>query len=196
MHRLGAMLRWCLPLAVCACQSATTSLYVATVKDGDDDVSIAVMTDGQHIAAYACASDASRDPYPGWFTGDLAADGTFSLALDGWSLAGSITSDGARGTIVEPDGTVVSWQGDASRHADLTGVYTSVSDGDTSCGATVIVIADDPTTQPVVRGAWCNVMQVTPVAPVTLVNGMLGVDVVTAEAPVRLYVAPVRTIPP
>ena len=189
------MLRWSLPLVVCACQSATPSLYIATAKDGDDDVSIAVMTDGQHVAAYACASDASRDPYPGWFAGELASDGSFAMALDGWSLTGSITNDGARGTIVEPDGTVVSWAGDASRHGALTGVYTNVSSGDTSCGATVIVDADDPTTSPVVRGAWCNVMQVTPVAPVALVGGRLGVDVVTPEAPVRLYVAPVRTIP-
>ena len=189
------MLRWSLPLVVCACQSATPSLYVATAKDGDHDVSIAVMTDGQHVAAYACASDVARDHYPGWFAGELASDGTFALALDGWSFTGAITNDGARGTIVEPDGTVVSWAGDATRHASLTGVYTNVSGGDT-CGATVIVIADDPTKEPIVRGAWCNVMQVTPVAPVALVNGELGVEVVTPEAPVRLYVAPVRTIPP
>ena len=188
------MLRWSLPLVVCACQSATPSLYIATAKDGDDDVSIAVMTDGQHVAAYACASDASSDPYPGWFAGDVASDGSFALTLDGWSLAGSITNDGARGTIVEPDGTVVSWAGVASRHAALTGVYTSVSNDDRSCGATVIVDADDAR-QPVVRGAWCNVLQVTPVAPVALVDGRLSVEVVTPEAPVRLYVTPVRTFP-
>jgi hypothetical protein len=190
------MLRWSLPLVVCACQSATPSLYIATAKDGDDDVSVALMTDGEHVAVYACAGDVARDPYPGWFSGELASDGSFTLDAAGWSLSGAITNDGARGTIVEPDGTVVSWAAAASRHAPMTGVYTNVSSGDT-CGATVIVDADDPTQPPVVRGAYCNVMQVTPVAPVALVNGQLGVNVATrTEAPVRLYVAPVRTIPP
>jgi hypothetical protein len=191
------MLRWSLPLVVCACQSATPSLYVATAKDGDDDVSIALMTDGQRVAVYACAADVARDPYPGWFSGELASDGSFALSVDGWSLTGAIGNDGARGTIVEPDGTVVSWTAAASRHAAMTGVYTSVSSGDTSCGATVIVDADDPTQSPVVRGAWCDVMQVTPVAPVALVDGKIGVDVMQrTEAPLRLYVAPVRTMPP
>jgi len=158
-------------------------------------VSIALLTDGEHLVAYACAGDVASDPYPGWFAGDLASDGTFALTLSGWSFAGSITPHGARGAIVEPDGTVVSWSADAVvSHASLTGLYKNDS-GD-GCGASVIVIADDPAQPPIVRGAWCNVMQVTPVAPIALVGGELGVDVMTPDAPVRMYVAPVRTMPP
>ena len=189
------MLRWSILFIACACEGATpATLFVATAHDGDDDVSIALLTDGAHVVAYACAGDVARDPYPGWFTGDLASDGTFAFALSGWSLSGSITSSGARGAIVEPDGTVVSWSGDAVPHASLTGLYKNDS-GD-ACGASVIVIADDPTKEPVVRGAWCNVMQVTPVAPIALIDGQLGVDVAAPDALVRMYVAPVRTIPP
>ena len=190
------MVRWCVPLVVCACESATPpSLFVATARDGDHDVSIALITDGERVAAYACADDVARDPYPGWFIGDLAQDGNFALTLNGWSFSGSITASGARGTIVEPDGTVVSWASAATSHASLTGLYKS-DPSDATCDASVIVIADDPSKPPLVRGAWCNVMQVTPVAPVALVDGLLGVDVAAREAPMRLYVAPVRTIPP
>ena len=190
------MLRWWIPLVVCACESTpSTTLFVATANDGDGDVSIALLTDGEHLVAYACADDVARDPYPGWFKGDVAPDGTFVLALDGFFLAGTITASGARGEIVEPDGTVVSWSGAAISHASLTGLYKDDSSGG-ACGASVIVIADDPTKPPIVRGAWCNVMQVTPVAPIALVNGEIAVDVAMAEAPVRMYVAPVITIPP
>lgn len=191
------MVRWWIPLVVCACEGATppATLYVATVHDGDDDVSIALLTDGTRVVAYACADDVAHDPYPGWFTGELAPDGTFALARDGFSMSGSIASDGAHGAIVEPDGTVVSWAAAAISHASLTGLYKNDAGGD-SCGANVIVIADDPTQPPIVRGAWCNVMQVTPIAPIALVDGQLGVEVATADAPLRMYVAPVRTITP
>jgi hypothetical protein len=192
-----AMMRWrCAVLLACACGAPTTgtTLFVTSALDGDDPVSIAVITDGSRIAAYACASDMARDPYPGWFIGDVAPDGRFALSLDGWSFVGAIEQDRARGTIHEPDGSVVPWSSSRTSQSTLTGLYKDDSDP-TTCSATVIVLADDPTQPPIVRGAWCDVMQVTPVVPIALVGDRMAVDVPMPKAPLRLYVSPVRTVP-
>jgi hypothetical protein len=169
-------------------------LFVTTANDGDGEVSIAMVVDGDHLAAYACADDVTADPYPGWFIGDVSPDGSFSVSLSGWSFSGVVDGNAAHGTILEPDGTTVSWSSALGAHSPVTGLYTS-NTTNSECSAGVIVIADDPARAPVVRGAWCNVMQVTPVAPVALVDGRLAVDV-ASRSPWRLYVTPVRAAPP
>jgi hypothetical protein len=185
------MNRWC-ALLFCACgQSSTeTTLFVTSALDGNDPVSIAVITDGSHVAAYACAADVVRDPYPGWFQGEVDHDGHFALALGNWSFEGSLSNDHASGAMIEPDGSVVSWSSAPAPQSGLTGLYKDDSDP-SSCAATAIVIDDGTTSAPIVRGAWCNVMQVTPVVPVALVDDRLAMDVAT----MRVYVSRVRTVP-
>ncbi len=190
------MLRRCALFLACACGEPTTgtTLFVTSALDGDDPVSIALITDGAHVAAYACADDVGRDPYPGWFVGDVAQDGRFDIAQNGWSFRGSVGRNFASGKIVEPDGSVVSWSSAPASQSTLTGLYKDDSDP-SECAASVIVIDDDPTRPPIVRGAWCDIMQVTPVAPIALLDDRLAVDVPMPTAPLRLYVSPVRTVP-
>ena len=189
------MSRWWAVILACACgQSAGVTVWVGTARDGDDDVSIALVSDGEHVAAYVCADDAARDPYPGWFSGEVAADGHFDLALGGYSLSGSLADDAAQGRITEPDGTVVDWTSARASQSTLTGVYKGDS-GDGACSASVIVVDDDSSRPPIVRGAWCNVMQVTPVLPIALVDDRIAVNVLLPTTPERIYVSPVRTVP-
>ena len=163
------------------------SLFVTTAADGDHQVSIGIVMNGDRIAAYACADDPASDPYPGWFSGTIDESGRFALATGGFSFSGVVRGNAASGTIVEPDGSTVPWSTTTDAHAPLTGVYM----GDASCATGVVVIADDPSQPPVVRGAWCNVMQVTPVMPLELVDEKLAVDV-AASTPWRAYVTPMR----
>ncbi|HEY1954663.1 MAG TPA: hypothetical protein VGH28_03610 [Polyangiaceae bacterium] len=189
------MARWCAVFLACACQQATgATLFVTSAHDGADDVSIALVTDGEHIAAYVCAGDVAHDPYPGWFVGEVGDDGTFDMELAGFFFEGSVDAGSARGEIVEPDGTVVPWASAHPSQSNLTGVYQDDPD-DSGCVASVIVLDEDSSRPPIVRGAACNVMQVTPVEPVGLVDGKLLVDIADVTSPRRVYVAPVRAVP-
>ena len=159
-------------VALCSCGDGTPvrATFVTEAFDDGGPVSIAIVVDGARVAAYACADDVASDRYPGWFVGDTH-DGRFDLALDGWTLSGHFSADGAEGTIVEPDGTAVAFASARASDSDLTGVYR-----DDTGMAGVIVLADG-TGAPVVRGAWRNVLQVTPVLPLEIVDDRMVVDV-------------------
>ena len=171
-----------------ACGGSTEpTLFVTTAPDGANQVSIGIVVSGQRIAAYVCADDPASDPYPGWFTGTVAGDGHFALVTAGFGFSGVISRNTASGSIIDPDGSTVTWSSTVTAHAPLTGLYI----GDASCATGVVVIADDPSQPPLARGAWCNVMQVTPVTPIALVDDRLAVDVAGATS-WRTYVRPFR----
>lgn len=173
-------------VALCNCgnDAATPAIFVTEAFDDDGPVSIAVVADGAHVAAYVCAGDVTRDPYPGWFVGE-AHDGAFDLALSGWSLAGHFTSDGAAGTLVAPSGDTMPWTS-----APATG-WSGVYSDDSGCAG--VIVLDRGASTPTVRGAWCNVLQVTPVLPLQLVDDdKIAVDVGTVD-PWRVWVARVRS---
>jgi hypothetical protein len=178
-----------------------SAVYVATASDSAGGVSVAVVVQGDHVAAYACGDDPKRELYPGWFIGRAALGGGRStLSRDGWSVDATWGDDAARGTIVEADGSEVRWIGRRVRGPTITGVYAA---HDSGCVTGVIVIGgDDPESSatPVVRGAWCDaegrVAQVTPVLPIALVDGRLPVDVQRGVGASRIYALRVRNAEP
>lgn len=172
-------------VALCNCgnDAAPPVVFVTEAFDDDGAVSVAVVADGAHVAAYVCADDVARDPYPGWFFGD-AHDGAFDLALGGWTLTGHFTSDGAAGTIAEPSGATIAWTS-----APATG-WSGVYGDDSGCAG--VIVLDRGSGAPTVRGAWCNVLQVTPVLPFQVEGDKLAVDVGTID-PWRLWVERVHT---
>jgi hypothetical protein len=172
-------------VALCNCgnDAAPPAVFVTEAFDDDGAVSVAVVADGAHVAAYVCADDVTTDPYPGWFFGD-ARDGAFDVTLAGWTLSGNFTSDGATGTIVDPTGKTIPWTS-----APATG-WSGVYSDDSGCAG--VIVLDRGTSAPTVRGAFCNVLQVTPVLPLEVDDDKLAVDVGTID-PWRLWVSRVRS---
>lgn len=167
------------------------TVYVGEAADRDGPLSIAVVVQGDLVAAYACADDPTAERYPGWLTGELLPDGVIELAHWDWSLVASVTADSADGVLREPDGTALAWTAAPATGDDLTGAYAAL---DAGCLTGVIVL--DSAASRVVRGAWCNaegkVAQVTPFEPMQLVDGRLAVVAELESGPRRLDVAPVE----
>jgi hypothetical protein len=172
-------------VALCNCGNAAAAptVFVTEALDEDGVISIAVVVDGSRVAAYACSGDVKSDPYPGWFVGDVR-DGAFDLVQGGWSLVGQVTANGATGTIVDPSGSAVPWA--SAPASGSSGVYTD----DSGCAG--VIVLDRGSGAPTVRGAWCNVLQVTPVLPVEVVDDEIAVDVATLH-PFRVWARRVRS---
>jgi hypothetical protein len=174
--------------------AGAAALYVASAHDHDGRISIAVVVDGQRVIGYVCGDDPNEDDYTGWFYGQLGGDGRFVLTHHDWTLDGSVTPEGIRGTLAEPNRVVV-WAGAPAPAGagDLTGLYVAEDSG---CQTGVVVIDDgDPATAPLVQGAWCDgtglALPVTPILPIELIEDRLAVRIMNPGAPRRLLTMPI-----
>ncbi len=183
LFALGASL-----LVSCQGQAEPAGPAVYVGAAAEPELSLALAVHGPDIAAYASGDDPHVGYYPGWFTGTIVREGNIALRRDGWALLGTWDLDGARGSIVTPDGTTLPWRAAPVRPHELPGLYTAL---DAGCATGVIVAPGAP-----IRGAWCSTSgEVEPVLalePLRLVDGALTVEVDLDRGTTRLAVAPIR----
>ncbi len=187
MFALRPLVAAVVPLLACG-EPPEPTRFVADISEPDGSgVSIGLTVSGGLVAGYACGDDPAVEPYPGWFVGEAAGD-EIVIEDKGWTFAASWSESGAEGRLVEPSGEVIGWS--AAAVAGLSGTY-AVRDAGCTTGVVVVDGAD-----PVVRGVWCNrdgeQRQVTPMAPMRLIDGRLSVVVELASGEHILSVAPVE----
>lgn len=176
-------------IALLACgEQPGPTRFVAAVADDDGGVSIGLTIQDGLVAGYACGDDPAIEPYPGWFVADAGAEQSIALERDGWTFVAAWSEESAEGVLREPSGAELHWS--ARPAGGLSGTYAA---RDSGCTTGVVVVDGHA---PVVRGVWCNqdgeLRQVTPVAPMTLVDGNLAVEVEQAGGTRTLEVAPVE----
>jgi hypothetical protein len=156
---------------------------------GSNDA-VGIVTWGQGIALYACGGPSSYATESNWFTGQLEANGSFSLNTGYWTATGTVTASGATGQLSGPNATVIPFDLPPVDPPTGAGVYEAAATG--GCLTGVVVWGSAAGVQ--VQGTWCdnqgNFDQVIPVTPVADLGFQVRNVPLTVTPPLTFWVRP------
>ena len=167
------------PVDVDAQQPASEILI--TGKVDTTDAFIGLWANGTKSAAYVCGGPNSVQTITRWFaplqwSGEIGAS-SFSGSTDDWTLEGTVADGGAVGTLLEAGQAVMNWTASDAPGDTLAGLYFAKPE--VACHSGFIALQDSIGVEAETVGAmYCNdvISQVTPILPVSLVNGGIPVE--------------------
>jgi len=141
--------------------------------DMGDVVFGAVVED--RISVYVCGGPQTFATHTRWFRdGEIADDGSFTIELEGWTLAGELEGEVVTAELRDPDGATLQLEGAGVTEDGVAGLYTANVDG---CTTGVVVRGDE--NDPKAQGTWCddqsNFAQVIVLEPLVLTD--MGIEV-------------------
>jgi hypothetical protein len=145
--------------------------------DGSD-VAVAIVRAGTTVLAYSCGGASTYATHTRWYEATASGDGSFDGVSATAHLEGALTGDTASGTLVQPDGSKLSWSAARALPGTAAGLFSVTDQG---C-RTGVIVAQATSADPItVQGTWCSSAGdyhlVTPVRPPTVGATQLLVQV-------------------
>lgn len=161
------------------------------------DIVMGALIDGDTLAIYQCGGPTTVASHTGWFRGTIGIDGDadgFELQSGEMTLSGRRDSDGLEGELLDAEGTLHNFRLDAIDDMATAGVYIA-EQYELQVGVVVQGEGDAMTAQGAAcrRGTPCD--QVIILAPLTIADGEIDVQVLDDGNPTDLQVRRTLTAP-
>jgi hypothetical protein len=148
--------------------------WVGAVPETDALAAIAV--DDGALRAYVCGGPLTYATLTRWYEGQVEGQGSFNVTSGEWTMTGGVSDTNAFANFFDGSSQALFLEAEMVDDG-LSGLY-SVEDSGCHTG---VIVMDNGAGAPILQGTWCDEQghraQVTPVAPIELVDGAIHVQV-------------------